>query len=280
MATTNVKILLRRGLRSEIGPDTLMTGELGFADDTNQLFIGIDTAIDEVQVDAFANAQATVQSVLDLYTTEPGLIIDEDLIIRRVDDVDALVSYLQTHVSDYAYHRQNLEVLTEDSYMQLYAYRHLKKFQAVEGLRSSMFTRTINDTSGTFLSFDSISTTALTIDYVLIQTVTDDEDPTVVNKFVRNGVIQVVNGTQHQIPKAKLTDNSTEIWQNFDNDTGDLQDTDTNEFSNISFSTELVLAGSQGTDPIMPPTDRLKISYTQNDNCITEINYTIKRWSL
>jgi hypothetical protein len=65
MATTNVKILLRRGARSEISADTLETGEMGFANDTNQVYIGIDAAIDEVVFDPFANAHATIQSWLD-----------------------------------------------------------------------------------------------------------------------------------------------------------------------------------------------------------------------
>ena len=65
MAITNVKILLRRGLRSEIGVDTLDTGEMGFTTDTNQLFVGIDDAIDEIQFDAFANAHAVIQTWLD-----------------------------------------------------------------------------------------------------------------------------------------------------------------------------------------------------------------------
>jgi|TARA_B110000495_G_scaffold24635_1_gene17576 hypothetical protein len=65
MATTNVKILLRRGARSEISADTLLTGEMGFANDTNQVYIGIDAALDEVVFDPFANAHATIQSWLD-----------------------------------------------------------------------------------------------------------------------------------------------------------------------------------------------------------------------
>ena len=53
MAITNVKILLRRGLRSEIGVDTLDTGEMGFTTDTNQLFVGIDDAIDGLPINDF-----------------------------------------------------------------------------------------------------------------------------------------------------------------------------------------------------------------------------------
>jgi hypothetical protein len=65
MATTYGKILLRRGARSEISADTLLTGEMGFANDTNQVYIGIDAALDEVVFDPFANAHATIQSWLD-----------------------------------------------------------------------------------------------------------------------------------------------------------------------------------------------------------------------
>ena len=44
MSTTNVKILLRRGLRKDISHDTLVPGEMGFTVDTNQLYIGIENA--------------------------------------------------------------------------------------------------------------------------------------------------------------------------------------------------------------------------------------------
>ena len=92
MSTTNVKILLRRGLRKDISAGTLETGEMGFTTDTNQLYVGIDPAINEVQFDPFANAQAVVQSWLDSDDNpEPGLTIDEDLVIRNVTDVDGLM---------------------------------------------------------------------------------------------------------------------------------------------------------------------------------------------
>ena len=93
MSTTNVKILLRRGLRKDISHDTLVPGEMGFTVDTNQLYIGIENAIDEVQFDPFANAQATIQSWLNSADNpEPGLIVDEDLIIRDVQNIDELLS--------------------------------------------------------------------------------------------------------------------------------------------------------------------------------------------
>ena len=100
MATTNVKILLRRGFRNEIGNDTLDTGEMGFATDTNQLYVGIDKAIDEIRFDPFVNAQAVIQSWLDSAdnTVQPGLKIDEDLVIRQVTDVDALLDAMNFFV--------------------------------------------------------------------------------------------------------------------------------------------------------------------------------------
>ena len=73
---TNVKILLRRGARSELSADTLETGEMGFANDTNQVYIGIDAAIDEVAFDPFANAHATIQSWLDNTTAVKTITVD------------------------------------------------------------------------------------------------------------------------------------------------------------------------------------------------------------
>ncbi|MDC1446635.1 hypothetical protein N8344_01525 [bacterium] len=85
MSTENVKILLRRGFRDEIASTTLDTGEMGFTTDTNQLFIGIDTAINEIQFDPFINAHAVIQTWLDSDDCSvPGLTVDEDLVIRNI----------------------------------------------------------------------------------------------------------------------------------------------------------------------------------------------------
>ena len=81
MATTNVKILLRRGFRKDISADTLETGEMGFTMIQTQLYVGIDPAINEVQFDPFANAHAVVQSWLnseDNRLRVRRLTIDED----------------------------------------------------------------------------------------------------------------------------------------------------------------------------------------------------------
>ena len=99
MATQNVKILLRRGLRDEMTTETLHTGEMGFTTDTNQLYVGTDDAINEIQFEPFANAHAIIQSWLDGYEEDndgnvisdcpyPGLDIDEDLIIRLKNNED------------------------------------------------------------------------------------------------------------------------------------------------------------------------------------------------
>ena len=103
--TNNVKILLRRGLRKDVSADTLETGELGFTNDTNQLFVGIDDAVNEIQFDPFANAQAVIQSWLNSADNpEPGLTVDEDLVIRNVTDINAVLGamhyFTQTLVFD------------------------------------------------------------------------------------------------------------------------------------------------------------------------------------
>jgi hypothetical protein len=79
---TNVKILLRRGLRNEITADTLDAGELGYTTDTNQLFVGTADSSDEIVFDPFANAHAVIQSYLNLLSAPlNGLEVDEDLVI-------------------------------------------------------------------------------------------------------------------------------------------------------------------------------------------------------
>ncbi len=123
MAITNVKILLRRGLREEIGVDTFDTGELGFATDTNQLFVGIDDSIDEIQFDTFANAHAVIQSWLDSPDNpEPGLTVDEDLVIRNVTDVEGLIEAMHFYLQNVEW-EGNVNLSTgETIYLKRYLY--------------------------------------------------------------------------------------------------------------------------------------------------------------
>ena len=260
MATTNVKILLRRGFRDEITSATLETGEIGFTTDTNQLFVGIDNAINEVQFDPFVNAHAVVQSWLDSGDNpEPGLVIDEDLVIREVTDVDALILAMENtapfNVSSYARARKNVEVVTENSFNQLFADQHLTSLEAATGIRSSLFRKTFTDETGVFLKYNREICTSFFIDYSLKQY---DGNVT----YVRVGQIKVINGFPQGITEAKLTDDNTEIWQ----DDGDGV-AEVDEFSNITFTT-----GFNG--------DYLEINFAQNANFTTEISYTVKRWSM
>ena len=94
---TNVKILLRRGLRSEISASTLDAGELGYTTDSKQLYVGTSASVDEIIFDPFANAQSIVQTFLNQHTAEPGLEIDEDLIIRSISDVPALLTAMTNY---------------------------------------------------------------------------------------------------------------------------------------------------------------------------------------
>jgi hypothetical protein len=443
MSTTNVKILLRRGLRKDISHDTLVPGEMGFTVDTNQLYIGIENAIDEVQFDPFANAQATIQSWLNsVDNPEPGLIVDEDLIIRDVQDIDNLLSrmhyfqqvivfdsvetftagetlyqyvkeydtetftsiaaqtdftinkdltpetlwsvstvevdgtlipqqetdaqgittdnytvtgqvvkfsndgsvaltggetvdiklikqsiytqgeilssvtdavagtttttvkvsepssdpysnpymngfYKETVANEDDYYfstqstgtveptkattisgaseflgglygrsRKNTEVVTENSFNNMFADQHLVSQTAASGLRSSLFKKELDGTTGTFMSWDKNICTSFFIDYSLVQTKN-------ASKFVRVGSIKVINGVPQGINDIKLTDDNTEIWQDLNSDT--IADVD--EFSNIEFTA--IIDG-----------DNIKFNYTQEADWKTEISYTVKRWTM
>ena len=259
MSTENVKILLRRGFRDEIASTTLDTGEPGFATDTNQLFIGIDSAINEVVFDTFANAQAIVQSWLVNYSAEPGLIIDEDLVIRGVANVDALLDAMITdntfNVSNFARSRENVEVITENSFNQLFADQHLSSLDSSLGIRPSLFRKSLSTETGTFLRYNKDICTTFFIDYSLVQT-----DST--SKFLRVGQIKVINGVPQGINQVKLTDDNTEMWQDDSDDVADLD-----EFSNIEFDT--VING-----------DNIEINFTQDVSFETEISYVVKRWSM
>ena len=259
MSTENVKILLRRGFRDEIASTTLDTGEPGFATDTNQLFIGIDSAINEVVFDTFANAQAIVQSWLDTYSAEPGLIIDEDLVIRDVLNVDALLDAMITdsafNVANFARSRENVEVITENSFNQLFADQHLSSLDSSLGIRPSLSRKSLTTETGTFLRYNKQICTTFFIDYSLVQT-----DST--SKFLRVGQIKVINGVPQGINQVKLTDDNTEMWQDNSDDIADLD-----EFSNIEFDTAI-----NG--------DNIEINFTQGTGFETEISYTVKRWSM
>lgn len=259
MSTENVKILLRRGFRDEIASTTLDTGEPGFATDTNQLFIGIDSAINEVVFDTFANAQAIVQSWLDTYSAEPGLIIDEDLVIRDVLNVHALLDAMITdsafNVANFARSRENVEVITENSFNQLFADQHLSSLDSSLGIRPSLSRKSLTTETGTFLRYNKQICTTFFIDYSLVQT-----DST--SKFLRVGQIKVINGVPQGIDQVKLTDDNTEMWQDNSDDIAGLD-----EFSNIEFDTAI-----NG--------DNIEINFTQGTGFETEISYTVKRWSM
>mgnify|MGYP003983418611 FL=1 len=314
---TNVKILLRRGLRSEISASTLDAGELGYTTDSKQLYVGTSASVDEIIFDPFANAQSIVQTFLNQHTAEPGLEIDEDLIIRSISDVPALLTAMTTYgvitagafvnakvykiktvgttdftligaadnnigttftatgvgtgtgtaidtvdhfyANIFASERKNVEVLTENSFSQVYANMHLQTHTSADGRRPSLFKKELNATSGTFLKYAKTDSTSFFIDYSLKQVGTS---PAIT--FVRVGRLQVINGAAvtPAIAQAKLTDNNTEIWQ----DDGDLI-AQADEFSNIEFTS--VIDG-----------DNLKINYTQDANFTTEISYTVKRWTM
>lgn len=255
-------IIIRNGLRSELTSTTLLKAEMGFTTDTNQLFIGTDEAIDEIVFDPFTNAQATVQSWLDdplSGNPEPGLIIDEDLVIRNVVDANAVIAAMQASASFdaglYARPRTNVEVITENSFNQMFADQHLSTFDSSTGRRSSLFNKFLDTTSGTFLSYDKNVCTTFFVDYSLKQT-----DGTIT--YVRVGSLKVINGVPQGIEKSKLTDDNTEIW---DDDGDNIAQVD--EFSNIVF-----MSAIDG--------DNIKINYTQDANFATDIFYTVKRWSM
>ena len=260
---TNVKILLRRGTRSEISANTLDAGELGYTTDTNQLYVGTASSVDEIVFDPFANAHAVIQTYLNSYTAETGLEIDEDLVIKNISDVAALLTDMETNggfnVEIFGRARKNVEVLTEKSFSQVYANMHLESHAAATGLRSDLFKKELATTSGTFLKYAKTDSTSFFIDYSLKQVGTS---PAIT--FVRVGRLQVINGAAitPAIAQAKLTDNNTEIWQ----DDGDSI-AQADEFSNIEFSA--IIDGTH-----------MKINYTQDANFTTEISYTVKRWTM
>ena len=97
---TNVKILLRRGKRAELSGETLVSGEMGYTTDTNQLYIGTEVAVNEIRFDPFTNAHATIQSWLDSSDCPvANLTVDEDLVITDIPagQIDSIMTALNTY---------------------------------------------------------------------------------------------------------------------------------------------------------------------------------------
>ena len=156
----------------------------------------------------------------------------------------------------YGRSRKNTEVVTENSFNNMFADQHLVSQTAASGLRSSLFKKELDGTTGTFMSWDKNICTSFFIDYSLVQTKN-------ASKFVRVGSIKVINGVPQGINDIKLTDDNTEIWQDLNSDT--IADVD--EFSNIEFTA--IIDG-----------DNIKFNYTQEADWKTEISYTVKRWTM
>lgn len=166
----------------------------------------------------------------------------------------------------YGKEKRNVEVITENSFNQLFADQHLSSLDSATGLRSSLNKKSLlgnvdeNDETinkGTFLRYNKELCTTFFIDYSLKQY---NDTAT----YIRVGTIKVINGVPHGIDEAKLTDENTEIWRK---DTNSDNIADPDEFSNIEFS-----ANING--------DNLEINYSQDIDWTTEVSYTVKRWSM
>lgn len=123
---TNVKILLRRGLRSELSGDTLSAGELGYTTDTNQLYVGVEEAINELRFDPFANAHAVIQSWLNSADCPvANLTVDEDLVVADIPagQIDNIITALNTYNQTLVF---NSDVATFTVGELLTQYRHKK----------------------------------------------------------------------------------------------------------------------------------------------------------
>jgi hypothetical protein len=180
--------------------------------------------------------------------------------IGSVNDNDTEQTVSVTDSSDFSAGylgrpRTNVEVVTENTFNQLFADQHLSSLDVALGTRPSLFRKSLAIETGTFLRYNKHICTTFFIDYSLVQT-----DGT--SKFLRVGQLKVINGFPQGIDQVKLTDDNTEMWQDNSDDIADLD-----EFSNIEFDT--VIDG-----------DNIEINFTQNVNFTTEVSYTVKRWSM
>lgn len=163
--------------------------------------------------------------------------------------------------------RRNVEVITENSFNQLFADQHLSAQDSASGLRPSLFRKVFVEEDGVFLKFNKNINSVFFVDYSLKQIVGN-------RTFLRVGQLKIINGYPHNIPEIKLTDENTEIWH--DNlPTGDADTIeDYDEFSNIAFETAV------GEDQFGNETNDMLIIYRQDVGTTTEVSYTIKRWTM
>ena len=163
--------------------------------------------------------------------------------------------------------RRNVEVITENSFNQLFADQHLSAQEHHSGIRPSLFRKVFEEIDGVALKFNRNLNSVFFVDYSLKQT-------TATKTFLRVGQLKVINGYPHDIPEIKLTDENTEIWHDnlVTGDADTIEDTD--EFSNIVFETAIAV------DQNGAETNDLLIIYRQDVACTTEFSYTIKRWTM
>jgi hypothetical protein len=162
--------------------------------------------------------------------------------------------------------RRNVEVLTENSFSQLFADQHLSAQHEYTGLRPSLFRKIFDDEDGIFLSYDRNICSTFFVDYSLKQTVGT-------KVFIRVGQLRIINGYPHNIPEIKITDENTEIWHDMlSGNKDDIENYD--EFSNITFETAIEI------DAFGNETNNLLIIYRQDFGSNTEVSYTVKRWTM
>jgi len=162
--------------------------------------------------------------------------------------------------------RQNVEVLTENSFNQMFADQHLSAHHEYTGLRPSLFRKIFDDEDGIFLSYNRNICSTFFVDYSLKQTVGT-------KVFIRVGQLRIINGYPHGIPEIKLTDENTEIWHDMlSGNKDDIENYD--EFSNIVFETAIEI------DAFGNETNNLLIIYKQDLGSNTEVSYTVKRWTM
>jgi hypothetical protein len=202
--------------------------------------------------------------------------------LRDVSDTDLTYARFVEGVDEFSVgnmgrERRNVEVVTENTFNRLFADQHLSAHDAETGLRSSLFKKVLDLSNEVtvdgltevpiFLKFNKKLNSVFFIDYSLKQM-------TPTKTFLRVGQLKVINGYPNGIPEIKLTDENTEIWHDnlLTGDDDTIEDHD--EFSNITFDTA-VREDENGT-----PLNDMYITYKQDEDCITEISYTIKRWTM
>lgn len=260
------KFILRQGKRENL--PILDGGELGFTEDTGQLFVGSDpdlaTHINHniITIYPFPNARNVIQGFLDsdanydMYEVTENLLIeveDQEKALEVIDFInDQNAAYFGGDAVPVANLQRNIEIITEKNVHEYInpADHNIFYDPGLDFARPSkkLFAKELDSSmGGVFLEYDVAQVFHLKVDYVVIQ---DN------GWHRRSGTISVISDNNEN-PMNEVGFNDEQLLYN---------DAINSDF--IEFSAEITSGG------------KLRIMFDQPTSHSTKIYYRISRWNI